>query len=111
MKPVHLLPALFTVGTAGLILLSAAGRILMEYDDTHRWYWLCAAPWLPILLYSSMICLDATIQNRSLKIGAISVAAAFVQLTGYGSGFIEAWWKRCLLGKDEFHAFEKTFYK
>lgn len=111
MKAVHLLPALFTVGTAGLILLSAAGRILMEYDDTHRWYWLCAAPWLPILLYSSMICLDATIQNRSLKIGAISVAAAFVQLTGYGSGFIEAWWKRCLLGKDEFHAFEKTFYK
>ena len=111
MKPVHLLPALFTVGTAGLILLSAAGRILMEYDDPHRWYWLCAAPWLPILLYSSMICLDATIQNRSLKIGAISVAAAFVQLTGYGSGFIEAWWKRCLLGKDEFHAFEKTFYK
>lgn len=111
MKPVHLLPALFTVGTAGLILLSAAGRILMEYDNTHRWYWLCAAPWLPILLYSSMICLDATIQNRSLKIGAISVAAAFVQLTGYGSGFIEAWWKRCLLGKDEFHAFEKTFYK
>ena len=111
MKPVHLLPALFTVGTAGLILLSAAGRILMEYDDTHRWYWLCAAPWLPILLYSSMICLDATIHNRSLKIGAISVAAAFVQLTGYGSGFIEAWWKRCLLGKDEFHAFEKTFYK
>lgn len=111
MKAVHLLPALFTIGTASLILLSAAGRILMEYDNINRWYWLCAAPWLPILLYSGMICLDSTIQNRSLKIGAISVAAAFVQLTGYGSGFIEAWWKRCLLGKDEFHAFEKTFYK
>lgn len=111
MKAVHLLPAVFTVGVASLILLSAAGRILMEYDNINRWYWLCAAPWLPILLYSSMICLDSTIQNRSLKIGAISVAAAFVQLTGYGSGFIEAWWKRCLLGKDEFQAFEKTFYK
>lgn len=111
MKAVHLLPAVFTIGTASLILLSAAGRILMEYDNINRWYWLCAAPWLPILLYSGMICLDSTIQNRSLKIGAISVAAAFVQLTGYGSGFIEAWWKRCLLGKDEFHAFEKTFYK
>lgn len=111
MKAVHLLPALFTIGTASLILLSAAGRILMEYDNINRWYWLCAAPWLPILLYSSMICVDSSIQNRSLKIGAISVAAAFVQLTGYGSGFIEAWWKRCLLGKDEFQAFEKTFYK
>ena len=111
MKAVHLLPALFTIGTASLILLSAAGRILMEYDNINRWYWLCAAPWLPILLYSGMICVDSSIQNRSLKIGIISVAAAFVQLTGYGSGFIEAWWKRCLLGKDEFQAFEKTFYK
>lgn len=43
--------------------------------------------------------------------GAISVAAAFVQLMGYGCGFIEAWWKRSVLGRDEFQAFEKTFYK
>lgn len=111
MKAVHLLPMLFTVGVIALVLTSAAGRVLMEYDDVHRWYWLCAAPWLPILLYSALIMADSSVQNRSLKIGAISVAAAFVQLMGYGLGFIEAWWKRCLLGRDEFQAFEKTFYK
>lgn len=110
LKAVHLLPAAFTVGVAALVLLSAVGRVLMEYDDVHRWYWLCAAPWLPILLFSTLICVDSAIRNRSVKVGLISVAAAFVQLTGYGCGFIEAWVKRYLLGKDEFQAFEKNFY-
>ncbi|MBO7052255.1 MAG: glycosyltransferase [Prevotella sp.] len=111
MKIVHLLPMVFTVGVIALVLLSAVGRVLMHYDDVHRWYWLCALPWLPILLYSLLIFVDSSIQNKSLKIGFVSIAAAFVQLMGYGCGFLEAWWKRCVLGKDEFQAFEKTFYK
>lgn len=41
----------------------------------------------------------------------LSVVAAFIQLTGYGSGFLRAWWKRCVLGKDSFSAFEKNFYQ
>ena len=46
-----------------------------------------------------------------MPIGFISIGAAFVQLTGYGLGFLQAWWRRCVRGKDEFQAFEKTFYK
>ena len=111
MKLVHLLPMVFTVGVVGLILASATGRALMHYDDVHKWYLLCALPWLPILLYSLLIFVDSSVQNKSFKIGMISIAAAFVQLMGYGCGFLEAWWKRCVLGRDEFHAFEKTFYK
>ena len=111
LKPVHLLPTLFTVGVLALVLTSAAGRLLMHYDDLHRWYWLCAGPWLPIMAYSLLIAADSTARNRSLKIGLLSVAAAFVQLMGYGFGFIEAWWKRCVLGQDEYQAFEKNFYK
>ena len=111
MKLVHLLPMVFTVGVIALILISAVGRVLMEYDDVYKWFWLCALPWLPILLYSTLIFADSTAKNRSVKIGFISIGAAFVQLMGYGFGFIEAWWKRCVLGKDEFQAFEKTFYK
>ncbi|MBF1461158.1 MAG: glycosyl transferase family 2, partial [Prevotella pallens] len=65
----------------------------------------------PILLYSLLILIDSTIQNKSIKIGFLSIRAAFVQLMGYGFGFIEAWWKRCIKGKDEFAAFEKNFYK
>lgn len=113
MKLVHLLPMVFTVGVLSLVLVSAVGRVLMEYDASNlwTWYWLCALPWLPILLYSLMIFTDSSIQNKSARIGALSIVAAFVQLMGYGFGFLEAWWKRCVCGKDEFQAFEKTFYK
>ena len=91
LKLVHLLPMVFTVGVTLLVLTSAAGRVLMEYDDIHRWYWLCAGPWLPILLYSLLICIDSSIVNKSLKVGLLSVPAAFVQLFGYGCGFLVAW--------------------
>lgn len=111
LKLVHLLPMVFTVGVIGLVLVSAVGRALMHYDDVHRWYWLCAAPWLPIMAYCLLIFTDATRVNKSLRIGCISVCAAFVQLMGYGFGFISAWWKRCVMGRDEFYAFDKTFYK
>ena len=110
LKAVHLLPMVFTVGVIALVLASAAGRLLMHYDDIHRWYWLCAGPWLPILAYCGLIAADSSVRNRSLKIGFLSVAAAFVQLMGYGFGFLAAWWRRCVRGKDEFSAFENSFY-
>lgn len=111
LKLVHLLPTVFTVGVIALILISAVGRILMEYDNVDRWYWLCAAPWFPILLYCLLIFADSTRQFGNIKIGLLSIGAAFTQLIGYGCGFIEAWWRRCVKGKDEFQAFENTFYK
>ena len=111
MKLVHLLPTVFTVGVIALILISAVGRALMHYVDRDQFYWMCFAPWIPILLYSIIICTDSAIKNRSLRVGLLSIPAAFVQLMGYGLGLIEAWWKRCVLRQDEFQAFEKTFYK
>ena len=111
MKLVHILPTVFTVGIIGLILISAVGRALMHYVDRDQFYWMCFAPWIPIILYSMLICIDSTIKNRSLKVGLLSIPAAFVQLMGYGLGFIESWWKRCVLKQDEFTAFEKNFYK
>ena len=112
LKLVHLLPMVFTVGVVALVLISAFGRAMMHYDATNwrSWYWVCALPWLPILLYSLIIFIDSTIKNKSLRVGLLSVPAAFVQLMGYGFGFLEAWWKRCVQKKDEFTAFEKNFY-
>ena len=95
LKVVHLLPAAFTVGLLVLLL----GSI---------WCLWCL---LPILLFILLIFIDASIRNQSIRIGCLSVAASFIQLVGYGSGFILAWWRRCVKGKDEFAAFEKTFYK
>ncbi len=112
LKLVHLLPTVFTVGVVALILTSAVGRALMHYDEPNwrSWYWVALLPWIPILFYSLVIFIDSSAKNKSLKVGLLSVPAAFVQLMGYGFGFIESWWKRCVLKQDEFTAFEKTFY-
>lgn len=113
LKLVHLLPAVFTVGVCLLVLVSAVGRAMMHYDAANwrMWYWVCAIPLLLLLFYCLLIFADSSLKNRSLRIGMLSVAAAFVQLMGYGSGFLQAWWRRCVRKKDEFQAFEKTFYK
>lgn len=114
LKLVHLLPTVFTVGVILLVLIGAFGRIMMVYgnpDDFRLWYWVVVAALAPILFYSLVIFIDSTVKNRSLMVGLLSIPAAFVQLMGYGLGFIESCWKRCVLKKDEFQAFEKTFYK
>ncbi len=114
MKLVHLLPAVFTIGVTVLILIAAFGRIMMVYgnaEDFRSWYYLVVAALAPLLLYSLLIFADSSLKNHSMKVGALSVPAAFIQLMGYGTGFLVSWWKRCVLGKDEFHAFEKNFYK
>lgn len=71
----------------------------------------CAIGLACVLLYSIVLFLHSTVLNGSLKVGLLSVIASFVQLTGYGAGFIVAFWKRIILRKDEFSAFEKNFYK
>ena len=111
LKLVHLLPTVFTLGVIGLILISAIGRALMHYVDRDQFYRMYFAPWIPILFYSCIIFVDSSIKNRSLWVGLLSIPAAFVQLMGYGLGFIKSWWKRCILKQDEFQAFEQTFYK
>ena len=114
LKLVHLLSMVFTVGVILLFLVACFGRIMMVYGnpaDFYSWYYLVVGALSPILFFSLLIFIDSSIRNKSLPIGFISIGAAFVQLTGYGFGFISAWWKRCILGHDEFHAFEKTFYK
>lgn len=95
MKLVHLLPTVFTLGVIGLLLI------------TLIFIYAC----VPIILYSAIIFIDSSIKNKSLWVGLLSIPAAFVQLMGYGFGFIESWWKRCVLKQDEFTAFEKNFYK
>ena len=113
LKLVHLLPTVFTVGVICLILIGAFGRIMMVYGnpaDFRLWYWVVVAALAPILFYSLIILIDSTRQSRSLKVGLLSIPAAFTQLMGYGLGFLESWWKRCVLKQDEFQAFEKNFY-
>ena len=95
LKLVHMLPALFTLGVVFLFLASLfwGGSLSL------------------LFLFALIVFVDASMQNKSLKIGLLAIAASFIQLTGYGTGFLRAWWKRCVCGKSEFAAFEKNFYK
>ena len=115
LKFVHLLPMLFTVGCTLLALLFILGIVLFFILPAGmmqaRGLALSLLALLPLLLYAFLIFADATSKNASAKIGLLSIGAAFIQLTGYGCGFIEAWWKRCIEGKDEFSAYESNFYK
>lgn len=95
LKLVHLLPAAFTIGC--LVLLLGG--------------FFCPWLWCLLDLYALMVFIDSSMQNKSLYVGMLSVAAAFVQLTGYGTGFLRAWWHRCILHRGEFEAFKKNFYK
>ena len=104
LKLVHLLPMVFTVGVGICCILAMTGVLIKAPLLT-------VLGLLPLLLYSLLIFTDSSIQNKSIKIGILSIRAAFTQLTGYGCGFIEAWWKRCVQGKDEFSAYQKNFYK
>jgi hypothetical protein len=58
-----------------------------------------------------MVGVDAAWKEKSVRIGLLSIGASYVQLIGYGTGFLRSWWKRCVRGKDEFQAFEKNFYQ
>ena len=95
LKPVHLLPALFTLGSLLLILLAFINLYFL----------------LPLLIFALLIFLDASLRYKSLRIGMLSVAASFIQLFGYGLGFMKAFRKRILMNRKEFHAYEKNFYE
>lgn len=122
LKLVHMLPAVFTVGVSVLLLVILIGIYFIiftsftpdasSYNRLHPLgIGLCVAGLFPLVLFSVLIFIDSSVRNKSLKIGVISILSSFIQLTGYGSGFIIAWWKRCVKGNDSFSAFEKNFYK
>ena len=118
LKLVHLLPAVFTVGVILLTLMFLGGLVgafvmfQMGYGMEQALPLAISALSLAMLaFYAAVIFLDANCQTGNLWVAVLSVRAAFIQLMGYGCGFIKAWWRRCVLGKDEFEAYKRNFYK
>lgn len=96
MKLVHTFPALFVLGTIFLIVLGVF------------------VPWafLPLGLLLLILFLEAVIVNRSIKIAALSVVTSIIQLWGYGSGFISAFFKKIILGRrDDAKELERLYKK
>lgn len=104
LKLVHTLPAAFFLGNVFLIaclVTSIAFKSLM-------FSLLCIAPQL---LFSLLIFIDSTLRN-GIVVGIKSIPAAWVQLCGYGMGFVKAFWCRLILKQQyDTTGFVKNFYK
>lgn len=96
LKLVHFAPAIFTIGVLGILLVSIIVSPIFI---------------LLLLLHSVCIMLDATVKTRNIYIGVLAIVSSYIQLIGYGSGFIYAVFNRLILKKKEFAEFQQTFYK
>jgi glycosyltransferase involved in cell wall biosynthesis len=83
MKPVHMLPALFVIGSVALILLGVFVNPIFI--------------WL-LLSYFVAVWIGALMATKNLKIATLAVPAAIIQLGGYGLGFIKAYFLKIILG-------------
>lgn len=79
LKLVHTLPSLFVVGCCVIVGLSL-----------WKWWWI-----LFLVAYGLLIMIDSWRQNGSGEVAWLSLKAAFVQLFGYGLGFLQALAKHC----------------
>ncbi len=82
LKVVHLLPSAFVVGSLVLILLGIF---------VSRW-WI-----VPLLVYFAAIFVCALVSTKSIKIAALALPASIIQLSGYGLGFIKAFFTKIIL--------------
>ena len=96
LKMVHAAPAIFTLGVLLLVVSSFA---------VSGWFA------LPVLFHMLLLFFSASVKNRSIPIGLLAVVTSYTQLFAYGTGFLNAFWKRMILGRDEYSAFNRNFYK
>ena len=97
LKLTHFFPAVFVIA----FILSLASLVIFKWS----FFLWC------FVVYFLVIFFDASWQSKSSKIGFLALVSTCVQMLAYGTGFIKAFFKRVLLGKPEFAAFEKNFYK
>lgn len=127
-KPVFLLPAIFTAGSLcffivmlffrtafilpafavvclwalGSLRLITGGTILAAFAVVYCPVWF----WLPFLLLALLWFCDSWRKNHDLKIAWLSVWTSFLQIYGYGAGFLYGTYLRQIRGFDE-----KTTYR
>jgi len=95
LKLVHLLPSAFVVAMLTFCLCALV----------------CIYSLLVPLVYSFLVFINSLALTKEIKVAFLSIGAAWVQVFGYGLGFLHAVWHRVMLKRSVFNAFEKNFYK
>lgn len=80
LKLVHFFPAFFTLSFLGALLL-----ILISLLLKFSFWWIFM---LPFILYSLILFVDASVKNKSLKIGVLGTYSTYLQFFGYTKGFL-----------------------
>ena len=95
-KITYWFPTLFVAGVLGSII----AMLLSHYIFV-----------LLMGVYVTLIFIDSTIKNSSIKIGLLSIFALFIQFFGYGLGFLESTIKVGILKQKPQEAFPFLFFK
>ena len=86
LKPLYFLPSLF-------VLYILAGISTAFYCSYCFMFFLAT-----VIFYLFLLFADASLRNKSLYIGLLGTAASFIMLVAYGTGFIQNFIRRILLG-------------
>lgn len=103
LKLVHFLPACFLLGNIFCVLAALVLGIIFGFKTAL----LCLTP---IVLFSVLVFCDS-LRHNTLKVAMLSVKAVYVQLCGYGSGFLKAVFNGLIRKKGDTSGFVKNFYK
>ena len=85
LKLVHFFPAAFTLFLVSALIVNLLSLKLMWVTN------------ILLGIYIMLIFFHSLAVNKSTKVAFLSIIAAFVQLTAYGLGFMQDFWKRILL--------------
>ncbi|MCL1851258.1 MAG: glycosyltransferase [Bacteroidetes bacterium] len=77
LKLIHLFPACFALGNVALLLLS-----LILFNPL---------PLLPIGIFVLALFLESLFKNKKINIALMSILTSYIQLFGYGFGFLSEW--------------------
>ncbi|MFO7615678.1 MAG: glycosyltransferase [Bacteroidales bacterium] len=102
-RPFFVFPTLFVYGN----LLLIAASLILAVALQAAWPLLMV---VPLLLWMLMVVSDASVRTASVRTGLKSLVAAAIQMAGYGTGFLGAWYKACVRGVDEYAVFSGGFY-
>jgi glycosyltransferase involved in cell wall biosynthesis len=83
LKPVHALPAVFTVGSILLLIFSVFSAYFL----------------LPFMFFTLLLFFDSLMRYKSIRITFLSIIACYIQLYAYGLGFLKSFVEKIILRK------------
>ncbi|MDR1130228.1 MAG: glycosyltransferase [Prevotellaceae bacterium] len=83
LKPVHVLPSIFTLGSVMLLILSFFSIYFL----------------IPLVFFTLLLFVDSLARNKNVHVALLSVIACYIQLYAYGWGFIKSFTEKIIFRK------------